>query len=64
LKVRGDAVPTLPPKPMRDSVGLERMEAFVIQKRLRVVARRWIPDAKETTQVILAQQAHAFRRET
>jgi drug/metabolite transporter (DMT)-like permease len=25
-----------------------------------VVARRWIPDAKETTQVILAQQAHAL----
>jgi drug/metabolite transporter (DMT)-like permease len=25
-----------------------------------VLARRWIPDAKETTQVILAQQAHAL----
>ena len=25
-----------------------------------VVARRWIPDAKETSQVILAQQAHAL----
>ena len=25
-----------------------------------VVTRRWIPDAKETTQVILAQQAHAL----
>src|SRR4249920_1893834 len=25
-----------------------------------VVTRRWIPDAKETSQVILSQQAHAF----
>ena len=25
-----------------------------------VITRRWIPDAKETSQVVLAQQAHAF----
>ena len=25
-----------------------------------VITRRWIPDAKETSQVILAQQAHAL----